>query len=88
MEMQVQYWQHQAKHVWQGIASERWRVLLGRSKEGFHMGTQPTLRATDAREKEMARYRAIVEAVVFHHRVVMTNSMKLELDRLRKPEVA
>jgi hypothetical protein len=52
------------------------------------MGTQPTLRATEAREKEMARYRAIVEAVVFHHRVVMTNSMKLELDRLRKPEVA
>jgi hypothetical protein len=88
LRVQVQYWQHQAKHVWQGIASERWRVLLGRSKEGFHMGTQPTLRATEAREKETARYRAIVEAVVFHHRVVMTNSMKLELDRLRKPEVA
>ena len=87
LRVQVQYWQHQAKHVWQGIASERWRVLLGRSKEGFHMGTTPPRRAVEATVKETARYKELLEAVVFHHKEVMTSGLKRELDKLRKPEV-
>ena len=87
LRVQVQYWKHQAKHVWQGIASERWRVLLGRSKEGFHMGAPPSQRAVELHKKETARYKELLQAVLFHHKEVMTSGMKLELDKLRKPEV-
>ena len=80
LRLQVQYWQHKARHVWQGLASERWRVLLGRTKKSFKMGASPPMRATEAHELERQRYISLLSSVVFHHKAVMTTEMRSALE--------
>ena len=81
LRLQVQYWQHQARHVWQGLATERWRVLLGRSKQAFRMGDAVPQKDKEAHELEKQRYISLLTAVVFHRTQPMSDAMRVELTK-------
>ena len=81
LRLQVQYWQHQAWHVWQGLATERWRVLLGRSKQAFRMGDAVPHKDKEAHELEKQRYISLLTAIVFHRTEPMSDAMHVELKK-------
>jgi hypothetical protein len=85
LRLQVQYWQHQARHIWQGLATERWRVLLGRSKQAFRMGDAVPQKDKEAHELEKQRYISLLTAVVFHRTQPMSDSMHVELKKICAP---